>query len=342
MSRPSRTRRRERHALPGVIGAAVVALSVLVFFSLMVGDIAFGADEVITVFGDPHGESVAHTVLWTIRVPRTLIAVLAGSALSVAGALVQSVTRNPIAEPGVLGVSAGAGLAVVLAGSLLGVTGATGIMWAAFTGALVTTLVVYVVASGGRRSADPTRLLLAGVAISAFFAGITTVLMMLSPDTFSHMSGWAAGSLARRGWDPLLAALPFLATAGAIALVLAPNLNQLQLGDELGSATGGRPLRTRTGMIIVVALLAGAATGMAGPIAFVGLMVPHIARRFVGVSEPAVLVCSAALGPVVLLAADIAARIIIPRGELPVGIVMGLVGAPMLVATLRRLRRVSV
>ncbi|MGO1922076.1 MAG: FecCD family ABC transporter permease [Microbacterium sp.] len=329
--------RRSRPRLGMVLLIGSIAIVIATALSLLVGDAPLSPSELWGAFVNESATS-ASIVVTTIRVPRALLAITTGAALGVAGALTQSLTRNPIADPGVLGVTAGAGLSVVLAGVLLGFTSPVTTIWFALAGALLTTLAVYTIAAGRPAAADPSRLLLAGVAISALFGGVMTTMTQLNPDVFAQMASWGAGSLSRRGWEPLLVALPFIGAGIVVAVVVTPALNQLSLGDRLSQATGAPVARTRSATIIAIAFLAGGATAMVGPIAFVGLMVPHIARRFSGPDQTRLVVYSALIGPTLLLVADVIGRVALPVGELPVGIVTGLIGAPVLVVLLGRMR----
>lgn len=326
-----------RPRVANVLLLSSVVLAIASILSLAVGDTAISPPDIWMALTSEE-DSTNRVVLVTIRIPRTLLALIAGLALGVAGALTQSITRNPVADPGILGVTAGAGLSVVLAGALLGQTAPLSTVWFALIGALLTTAAVYAIAAGRTTAADPSRLLLAGVAISALFGGIMTTLMQLDPHVFSQMSSWGAGSLSRRGWEPLAAGAPFAFCGLVIALIITPALNQLALGDGLSHATGAPVVRTRVLAIISIALLAGSATAMIGPVAFIGLMVPHIARSFAGPDHTRLVVYSAIIGPSLVLIADVLGRVALPAGELPVGIVTGIIGAPVLVFLLTRMR----
>jgi iron complex transport system permease protein len=274
-----------------------------------------------------------------MRVPRTLAAVLVGAALGVSGALIQALTRNPLADPGILGVNAGAALFVALGVSLLGITSAGGYVWLAFAGALVVTVGVYLIGSAGRGDADPLQLVLAGVALGALLSGIVSALMLLDPWAFDQMRQWNAGSVVGRGGEVLGPVAPFLALGLALAALSAPALNSIALGDDLARSLGTRIVRTRVLVVLAVTLLAGGATAIAGPIGFVGLMIPHVARWIVGPDQRWILALTTLLAPSLVLAADIVGRLVV-AGELPVGIVTAFVGAPVLIALVRR-RRVS-
>ena len=277
-------------------------------------------------------------VVTTLRIPRTVMGLLVGAALGVAGALIQAVTRNPLADPGILGVNAGSAFAVAMGVGLLGVTAPSGYVWFAFGGALVTTVVVYLVGSIGRGSVSPAQLTLAGVALGAVLSGITSALLLADQETFSVIRAWEAGSFADRGGEVISATAPFLVVGLVIALALGPALNAVALGDDLAHALGAKVLRTRVLSLLAITLLAGSATAMAGPVAFVGLMIPHIARWIVGPDQRWIIAYSVLLAPVLTVAADVLGRVILPTGEMQVGIVTAFLGAPVLVLLVRRER----
>lgn len=319
----------------GEVGLILVALVV----GMQVGDLALSRTDVLSALLDR--DSVAYgSVVWEIRLPRVLIGVACGVALGTAGALIQALTRNPLADPGVLGVNAGASLALVLAAAVFGVTGVASGIWFALAGAAAATTAVHLIGSAGSASPDPGRLLLAGVAISAFLGGATTALVHRDPDLFAQMSSWGAGSFERRRWEPLEGVAPYLALGMAVAVVAAAGLKQLALGDALAAATGLSVTRARLFLIVAITLLAASATALAGPIGFVGLMVPHLARPLARGDERLAVLHSALLGVllVLVLVADILGQVALPRGNLPVGIVTGLIGAPVLIWLVRRTR----
>ncbi|WP_341936111.1 iron chelate uptake ABC transporter family permease subunit [Microbacterium sp. LWO14-1.2] len=328
--------RRRRRALPLVglllLGAALVLAVVL---SLAVGANPLPLSHLwSTLAGEGTPES--RYVLLELRIPRTLVGIAAGAALGVAGALVQAFTRNPLADPGILGVNAGAALAVALGVSLLGLRAASEFIWLAFLGALVVTVAVYLVGSSGRGAADPIRLTLAGVALGAVLSGITTGLTLSDPDAFDSMRSWNAGSLLGRSVTETGPVLVFLAAGLLVALILAPGLNSVSLGEDIARSHGANVTGIRVGVIVAVTLLAGGATALAGPISFVGLMVPHVIRGVFGVDQRVIIPLSAALAPVIVLLSDVLGRVIIAPAEVPVGIVTALVGAPVLIALARR------
>lgn len=277
-------------------------------------------------------------VVLTLRLPRTVLGLLVGIALGVAGALIQAVTRNPLADPGILGVNFGSAFAVAMGVGVFGVTAPFGYVWFAFGGALATTVIVYLIGSIGRGSVSPAQLTLAGVALGAVLSGITSALLLMDPQTFNVIRAWEAGSFADRGWDVIVATAPLLLVGLVVALFLGPALNMVALGDDLAHALGAKVIRTRILSLIAITLLAGTATAMAGPIAFVGLMIPHVARWIVGPDQRWILAYSILLAPILMLASDVLGRVLVRTGELQVGIVTAFLGAPVLVLLVRRQR----
>lgn len=333
----TRRRRSPRRGLRTVGGTIVLlaALALAVVLSLTVGANPLSPQAVwATLQGG--GTPETDYIVFDLRIPRTVTGLVAGAALGVAGALIQAFTRNPLADPGILGVNAGAALAVALGVAFLGLRDVSQFVWLAFLGALVVTVAVYLIGSSGRGSADPLRLTLAGVALGAVLSGITTGLSLSDPDAFDSMRSWNAGSLLGRGFDVILPVLPFVVAGLALALLLAPGLNAIGLGEDVARAQGANVAGIRVGVIAAVTLLAGAATALAGPISFIGLMVPHVIRWTFGVDQRLILPFSAVLAPIILLLADVLGRVIIAPAEVPVGIVAAFVGAPVLIVLARR------
>lgn len=315
--------------------AAVALLAILVLVSIAVGSKDIPLTVVVEALLRDSGGGDAY-VVWSLRVPRTAVCLAVGIALGVGGMLIQALTRNPLADPGILGVNAGAALFVALGIAVFEVSSPGGYVWFAFAGALLVTVVVYVIGSAGRAGIDPIHLTLAGVTLGAMLFAVVTAMVLLDPNTFDQMRNWNAGSVVARGWDVLLPVLPFLAVGALLAIVVSGPLNAIALGDDLAKSLGAHIGRTRVLVIVAVTLLAGGATAIAGPIGFVGLMVPHVARWIVGPDQRWILGATVLLAPSLLLAADILGRVVIRPGELPVGIVMAFVGAPILILLIRR------
>jgi iron complex transport system permease protein len=314
---------------------AGAALALILLVSVAVGSKNIPLSVVIEALGNNTGQGDAY-VIWDMRVARTVAGLMVGVALGVAGALIQPLTRNPLADPGILGVNAGASFFVALGVSVFGVSTVGGYVWFAFAGALVVTVAVYVIGSAGRGGTDPIQLTLAGVALGAVLGGIVTAMVLLDPLAFDQMRNWNAGSLVGRGWDVLLPVLPFLGLGMLLAVAAAGALNAVALGDDLARSLGANITRTRIIVIVAVTLLAGGATAIAGPIGFVGLMIPHIARWIVGPDQRWILAYTVVLAPMLVLAADILGRVVNRPGEFPVGIVTAFVGAPVLILLVRR------
>ncbi|WP_199537101.1 FecCD family ABC transporter permease [Spongiactinospora gelatinilytica] len=277
-----------------------------------------------------------HLIVRDVRGPRTVLGIAVGAALGVSGALIQAMTRNPLAEPGLLGVTSGSGFAITLGGALgLGGSQPAQLTLAAI-GAVLVAALVYAV---GRTS--PLRLVLTGLALSSVLAGLSLGLRLMLPDVFDEYRFWSIGTLAGREQAPLT--LPLLVIAGAVlgALALSRSLGTLALGEQVAHGLGGHVTRTRVTALLIVTLLAGAATAVAGPITFAGLIVPHLVRRAAGGSVRWLIALTMIVGPVLLVAADVVARILLPTGEVPVGVVTAFLGGPALIWAVRRYGTVS-
>ena len=313
---------------------ALVVLAVLLVLSVMIGSTAVSPSVVWDALFHPSA-NIDQFSIRDFRLPRTIVGLVVGMALGVSGALIQALTRNPLADPGILGVHAGASFAVTVAVGLLGVRDVQGYMWFAFAGALVVTLMVLALGST-RQGSSPVVIVLAGICVGAVLGGAREALQLTDPDAFDAMRYWNAGSIVARPLDVVWPILPFFALALVLTFAVSGPLNAMALGDELAAAQGVRLTRTRILAIIALTLLAGGATAIAGPIVFVGLMVPHVARWIVGPHQRWIFAYSALLGPSLLLASDILGRIVMHPSEIPVGIVTAFVGAPVLIALVRR------
>ena len=320
---------------------AVGVLVLMLFVSLAVGSKTIPLASVWSALvGAPGADPNDVVILRDLRLPRTALGLLVGVALGLSGALIQALTRNPLADPGILGVNAGAGFAVVIGVATFGVVNIQQYIWFAFLGAIVTTVVVYLIGSLGRGGATPVRLTLAGISIGAVLGGISSGITLLNPQVFDKMRYWGAGTLSNRSWEMVGTVTPFILVGVVLAVVAARPLNAVALGDDLARSLGAHINRTRTIVVIAVTLLCGAATAAAGPIGFVGLMVPHVARWVVGPDQRWILSYTLVLSPVLLLVSDVAARLVLRPAELQVGIVTAFVGAPVLIWLVRR-RQVS-
>jgi iron complex transport system permease protein len=317
--------------------AAVVGLAALLLCAA--ASLAFGSrdvalDEVVGAFLGPEPYSFAELAVQE-RVPRTLFSLLAGGALGVSGALMQAVTRNPLADPGILGVNTGASLFIVAGLAFLGINQLAQYVWLALLGALLTALFVYTVSSLGRGGATPVKLALAGAATTAAFSSLISAILLPRIDVMNVFRFWQVGSVGGATWASLLTILPFIAVGLVLGLAATPALNALALGDEVA-----RGLGVRTGWLRLMAaaagvLLCGATTAVAGPIGFVGLMVPHAVRLLTGPDQRLIALLSALYGAVLLTVADVVGRVLGRPSEVEVGIVTVVLGAPVLIAIVR-------
>ncbi|GAB3480654.1 FecCD family ABC transporter permease [Amycolatopsis cihanbeyliensis] len=324
---------------PLVLLGALVALLVVALLSVAFGSNQLSLGAVLHALFAYEG-TFEDVVVRDTRVPRTLLGIAVGMALGLAGALMQSITRNPIADPGFLGINHGAAVAIVFALAAFGVTEPAGLIWFAFAGALVATALVYAI-GGGRGASSPMRLALAGVAVQASFVGINQAMQLINTHSLDKMRFWLVGSLANRDVDALTVLLPFFVAGVVLALLLGRSLNALALGEDTAHGLGTNPLLVRSVGLLAVGLLCGAATAACGPIAFVGLMVPQLVRGLVGQDERWVLGLSVLVAPVLLLGCDVLGRVLGSPGELQVGIVTDVLGGIVLVWLVRRLRVVG-
>jgi iron complex transport system permease protein len=320
--------------------AVTVAVALSVAASLAIGSLAIPIDEVVTAF-TAFDDSDAHVVVTELRVPRTEVGLLAGAALGAAGALMQGLTRNPLAEPGILGINAGAAFAVVVAISLLGISSIGGYAWFALLGAALTAVLVYALGTSGRDGATPVKLALAGAVLAALLVALTSAILVFDTQTLDEFRFWVVGSLAGRDTDVVLAVAPFIGIGLAIAIASGRWLNALALGDEVARSLGQRVALARATVSAGFVLLAGACVAAVGPIAFVGLAVPHVARGLVGADYRWIVPYSVGLGAAALLASDVIARVVARPEELEVGIVTAVLGAPFFIALVRRRRLVE-
>ena len=330
-ARPGRPRFTRKRSGPLRVLApllAVLVLLVLITESLALGSRTLSPEEVWQGLL-AYDNSVASKVVWGLRIHRTILAIVVGASLAVAGVVMQGLTRNPLAEPGILGINAGASLSVVLSMSLLGLTDVSDFLWFAFAGAALAAFLVHLMSV---RSADagPARLVLAGVALGASLRSITGTITMYDSVTFDSYRFWVLGSLADRDAVLLVWVAPFLVVGLVLALASGLTLNALALGEEQAKALGVSPRRARALALTSITLLCGASTAAVGPISFVGLVVPHVLRLALGADQRKLLAVSVVAGPVLLLAADILGRVILDSGEMEAGVVTAFIGGPVL------------
>ncbi|MFD7439237.1 FecCD family ABC transporter permease [Streptomyces sp. NPDC059861] len=324
------TRRRAAWLLAG---AAMLLVAVLL--SLAVGSRQIAPGEVIQALLHG-GDSDDAQVVRALRTPRTVVGLLAGVALALAGTVMQGITRNPIAEPGILGVSQGAAVGVVCAIAFCGVHSINGYVWFAFAGAALAAVGVYAVASGGRGGASPVKLALAGAAMNAFLAALVSGIATTNARVLDEFRFWQVGSISGRGSEVMGQIWPFLLAGLVLVAAMARGLDALALGDDAAKALGHNVGLMRLLGALGATVLTGAAVAAVGPIAFIGLAVPHIARALVGTAHRWVLPLAALLGPVMILGSDVLGRIVFPPSEVPVAVMTALIGVPFLIALVRR------
>ncbi|WP_406250909.1 FecCD family ABC transporter permease [Streptomyces cyaneofuscatus] len=328
---------RVRYAAGLTAGLALLALAVA-------GGLAVGAQpvppaEVLAALFDPDAPHAS--LVREVRVPRTLLAVTAGAALGLAGAVMQGLTRNPLADPGILGVNTGAACAVIAATVLLGTRSLQAVVWWALLGAAVAVVVVYLLGGRGAGRGTPEGLVLAGVAVTAVLGAVVSGLGVLDADAYGTLRIWSVGTLSGRELPVLWEVLPFLLVGAVLALTVAPALNAFALGDEAGRALGVAPGRVRLLGTLATVLLSGAATAAIGPVGFIGLVAPHVARLLTGPDHRRLMPYAVLIGAGLLLVADIVGRVIARPAEIQVGIVTAFVGAPVLIWLIGRNRRRS-
>ncbi|WP_067507878.1 iron ABC transporter permease [Actinoplanes sp. TFC3] len=330
----SRVRRAAALTTGLVVTAAVLAGVALLSLAVGSQHVPFGTVLNALSHADPNRSD--HLIVTEVRLPRTFVGLLAGAALGLAGAIIQAVTRNPLADPGILGINAGAGLFVVIGISVFGVGSLSGYVWFGFAGAAVSAVAVYVIGSLGRGGATPVKLALAGAALTAALLSFTTGVLVTDVRTYDQFRFWQVGSLSGRGADIAWQALPFLIAGVIVALISTRSLNALALGDDVATSLGQNVAVARLIAAAAVVLLCGTATAMAGPLVFIGLIVPHMARIITGPDHKWLLPYSMLLAPMLLLLADVLGRVIARPGEVQVGIITAIIGAPFFVILVRR------
>lgn len=317
-------------AVPGLL----LLLALAIALSLLIGAKPLPPSVIVDAFSGSC-QSADCTIVLDARLPRTLAGLLAGCALGLAGALMQTLTRNPLADPGLLGVNSGASFAIVLGAALLGITSPQEQLLMAFCGAFVASLLVAFTGSQGGGQLSPVRLTLAGVALAAVLEGLSNGIALLNPDVYDQLRFWQAGSLDIRTLQTLKIVLLPVLIAAVVTLFLSRALNSLSLGADTATALGSRVARTQLIGLLAITVLCGSATALVGPIAFIGLMMPHMARWLVGADHRWSLPVTLLATPVLLLFADVLGRLLVP-GELRVSVVSAFIGAPVLIWLVRR------
>lgn len=323
-----------------LLPAGLVVLTIILLatgmLSLRVGSLGIATADAWNALFHYNSDNYAELVVRTLRLPRTLYAIVLGAGLGISGTIAQAITRNPLADPSILGVSSGATLAVVIAVYFFRLTAPYEYVWFAFAGALLAALLVFVLSSAGRGGTSPAKVALAGIVISAMLAAWTSALLLLDRETMDVVRFWMAGSVAGRDLDTLFWLAPFIIGGSVIALLMGHQLNVLTLGDETARALGMRTGMLRSISLLVVVVITGAAVAAAGPIAFIGLATPHLVRSVIGPDYRWVLPYSLLVGAILLTSADIIGRVVARPAEIQVGIITAIVGAPILIALARR------
>ncbi|WEG08241.1 iron ABC transporter permease [Microbacterium horticulturae] len=328
-----------RRATGAAVAAGLVALGLCVVLSLFVGSRNIDPSVVWQALTRPDSTDTAQLVITELRVPRTILAILVGVALGVAGSVMQALTRNPLAEPGILGVNAGAAAAAATGLAVTGgAWGMTGSFLFSFAGAAAASLLVAALGGVFGRGADPVRLTLAGAALAVTLAAYTNALLLNFPTVFDSFRHWAVGSVQGRGNELVLPALVLIVPAALVAVLLGRSFNAVALGHDAARALGASPQRVLVTGAVLIVLLAGTATAVAGPIGFVGLVAPLGVRMLVGPDYRRILPLSALAAAVLVLGADIIGRVALPPDELETSIVTALVGAPVFILLARRRR----
>jgi iron complex transport system permease protein len=314
---------------------AIILLLILMGFSIVYGYTNTTWKMAIDAFSAFDGSN-EHIIIQSVRLPRALIAAAVGASLAIAGVLLQTLTNNPLAAPEIFGINAGAGFAVVIAVSLFSLSNLQFFTWVSFLGAAISFIFVYIISSIGREGLTPMKLTLAGAAMSAMFSSMTQGFLVINETALEQVLFWLAGSVSGRKLETLLAVLPYLAAGWIFAMAIAGKMNVLSMGEDVAKGLG-----LKTGMLklaagIIVVLLSGGAVAVAGPIGFLGIVIPHLTRAVVGIDHRWVIPFSALFGGMLLLMADIASRYVIMPQEVPVGVMTAIIGTPFFVYIARR------
>jgi iron complex transport system permease protein len=325
-----------RSLLPlGLVGLIGI-LMMVGLLSLRVGSLGITTADAWNALFHYNPDNYAELVVRTLRLPRTCYAIVLGAGLGLSGTIAQAITRNPLADPSILGVSSGATLAVVIVVYFFGLTAPYQYVWFAFAGALLASLLVFTMSSAGRGGATPAKVALAGIVISAMLSSWTSALLLLDRETMDVVRFWMAGSVAGRDLETLYWLAPFIIGGSVVGLFLGHQLNVLSLGDETARALGMKTGTLRLVALVLVVVITGASVAAAGPIAFVGLATPHLVRSVIGPDYRWVLPYSMVVGAILLTSADVIGRVVARPAEVQVGIVTAIVGAPVLIALARR------
>ncbi|AND42078.1 FecCD family ABC transporter permease [Cytobacillus oceanisediminis] len=315
--------------------AAMLLLLVLMSFSIVYGYTDTTWKMAFDAFTQFDGTN-EHIIIQSVRLPRALIAAAVGASLAIAGVLLQTLTKNPLAAPEIFGINAGAGFAVVITVTLFSISNLQVFTWVSFLGAAVSFIFVYIIGSIGREGLTPMKLTLAGAAMSAMFASMTQGFLVINETALEQVLFWLAGSVSGRKLDTLAAVFPYLLAGWIFSLIIAGKLNVLSMGEDVAKGLGLKTGLLKLGAGIVIVLLSGGAVAVAGPIGFLGIVIPHLTRAVVGIDHRWVIPYAGLFGGMLLLVADIASRYIIMPQEVPVGVMTAVIGTPFFVYIARR------
>lgn len=316
--------------LPG-LAVVTLLLVICLLWSITLGAADITPEVVFAALFEFDDSQFDHLIIQAVRLPRVLAGALVGAGLAVAGAIMQGLTRNPLADSGILGINAGAAFTVVMTVYLLGNPSLSVYAVAALIGAAVAAVSVYGLGSMGRGGPTPLRLTLAGVILTAFISSLTTAILIQDQETLDQIRFWTAGSLAGREMPLLYQTAPIILAGITGSLLISRQITTISLGEDVAKGLGQNTLQVKFIAAVIVILLAGGAVALAGPIGFVGLVIPHVARFVVGVDYRWIIPYSALLGAVLVTVADVTARILLRPQELPVGIMMAVLGAPFFI-----------
>lgn len=313
----------------------ILLLVLLMGMSIVYGYTDTSIQVAVRAFKNFDGSN-EHIVIQSVRLPRALIAAAVGASLAIAGVLAQTLTKNPLASPSILGINSGAGFAVVMAVTIFNISSLQAFAWISFLGAAIAAFSVYAIGSIGREGLSPMKLTLAGAAMAALFASCTQGLLVMNEAALEQVMFWLAGSVAGRKMEILFSVLPYMTLGIVLALLLAPKLNILSMGEDVAKGLGLRTAIVKLAAGLAVIILAGSAVAVAGPIGFIGIVIPHLSRKLIGIDHRWLIPFSGIMGGMLLTAADIGARYIIMPQEVPVGVMTAVIGTPFFIYIARK------
>lgn len=323
----------------GLLSVSLMALLLSFMISVAFGQYAVPLQSVWTSFWHYDPNSIDHVVIHTTRLSRAVVACVVGGALAVSGVLMQTLTRNPLASPAIFGVNAGAVFFIVLFAQFFSVAALNDYLWIAFLGATIAGGLVYGLGAMGRDGLSPVRIVLAGAAISALFVAFTQGLLVIGQEGLDSVLFWVAGSVSGRELDVVVPILPYLGVGLLVALLLAPHINILLSGDDIAKGLGQNTLLLKVALSVLIIGLAGASVALAGNIGFIGLVIPHIVRAFVGNDHKWLIPLAAIWGASLLLLSDVLSRFVLPPVEVPIGVITALIGTPFFIYLARKGRK---